>query len=70
MDDEGHIYAESLNIDAQHTIANELEHGDNNIIVVDNGSPSFQPFLSYFQVNVLDAFNSIDVEFIVVIPIS
>ncbi len=70
VDDEGHIYAESLNIDAQHTIANELEHGDNNIIVVDNGSPSFQPFLSYFQVNVLDAFNSIDVEFIVVIPIS
>ena len=51
--------AESLNIDAHHAIGNELEYGDNNIIVVDNGSPSFQPFLSYFQVNVVEAFKSI-----------
>lgn len=68
-DDEGRIAAESLNIDAHHAIGNELEYGDNNIIVVDNGSPSFQPFLSYFQVNVVEAFKSIGVEFIVVIPI-
>ena len=70
VDDEGHIAAESLNIDAHHAIGNELEYGDNNIIVVDNGSPSFQPFLSYFQVNVVEAFKSIGVEFIVVIPIA
>ena len=69
-DDEGHIAAESLNIDAHHAIGNELEYGDNNIIVVDNGSPSFQPFLSYFQVNVVEAFKNIGVDFVVVIPVS
>lgn len=70
VDNEGHICSESLNIDAQHTIANELECGDNKIVVVDNGSPSFQPFLSYFQVNVVEAFKNIGVDFVVVIPVS
>lgn len=70
VDNEGHIAAESLDINAHHAIGNELEYGDHEIIVIDNGSPSFQPFLSYFQVNVVEAFKSIGVEFIVAIPIA
>lgn len=70
LDDDGHVKAESLNINAMDAITHELEHGENDIIMIDNGSPSFQPFLSYFQYNTIELFNSIGVEFIIVIPIS
>lgn len=70
LDSDGHVRAESLNINAMDIITDELENGVNDIILVDNGSPSFQPFLSYFQYNTIELFNSINVDFIVVIPIS
>jgi hypothetical protein len=70
LDNDGYVKAESLNINAMDTITNELESGDSNIILVDNGSPSFQPYLSYFQYNTIELFNNIDVDFIIVIPIS
>lgn len=70
LDSDGHVKAESLNINAMDVITNELEYGESDIIMVDNGSPSFQPFLSYFQYNTIESFNSIGVEFIIVIPIS
>lgn len=70
LDNEGHVKAESLNINKMDVITNELEHGIHEIVVVDNGSPSFQPFLSYFQVDTIDMFKEIDVEFIIVVPIA
>lgn len=70
LDSDGHVKAESLNINAMDTITNELENGIHDIVLVDNGSPSFQPFLSYFQYNTIELFNTIDVDFIMVIPIS
>lgn len=70
LDSDGHVRAESLNINVMDTLTDELENGVHDIVLVDNGSPSFQPFLSYFQYNTIKLFNTIDVDFIMVIPIS
>ncbi|MCK5110417.1 MAG: P-loop NTPase [Arcobacteraceae bacterium] len=70
LDNNGHVKPESLNINAMDTITDELENGDADIIIVDNGSPSFQPFLSYFQSNTIELFNELDIEFVCVIPIA
>lgn len=70
LDSNGRVKAESLNINKMDVITNELEHGGHEIIIIDNGSPSFQPFLSYFQVDMVDMFKAINIDFIIIIPIT
>lgn len=67
LDSNGHVKAESLNIDNLAPVTDELENGKAQVVFVDNGSPSFQPFLSYFQANAVEMFKEqYDVEFIVI----
>ena len=65
LDGNGHVKAESLHIDNMAPVADELENGNAQAVFIDNGSPSFQPFLSYFQANTVDMFKALGVEFVV-----
>jgi hypothetical protein len=66
LDCNGHIRAESLNINRMDAAARWIENGSTEVTYIDNGSPSFQPFLSYFSADAVESYGSIGVDFIVV----
>lgn len=66
LDSRGHVKAESLDINKMFPVANELEHSNKSIVLVDNGSPSFQPFISFFQADAVDMYREIGVDFLIV----
>jgi hypothetical protein len=66
LDSEGYVKAESLNITKMDSIGFELENGKSDIVYVDNGSPSFQPFISCFTAEVAEAYWNMGIDFIVI----
>jgi microcompartment protein CcmK/EutM len=72
IDQDGEILPETLDITKLDEIALEIENGNNEIVLVDNGSSSFNPFLSAFSVEAIEMlYQEIsNFNFIVVIPVT
>ena len=70
LDIGGNVKAESLSINKMNPIASELEHSGKNLVYVDNGSPSFEPFVSFFQADSVDMFSEIGVDFIIITTVT
>ena len=72
IDQDGEILPETLDITKLDEIAFEIENGNNEIVLVDNGAASFNPFLSAFSVEAIEMlYQEIsNFNFIVVIPVT
>jgi microcompartment protein CcmK/EutM len=72
IDQDGEILPETLDITKLDEIAFEIENGNNEIVLVDNGSSSFNPFLSAFSLEAIEMlYQEIsNFNFIVVIPVT
>jgi len=68
LDADGYVKPESLNLQKLNVVAQELETGDKNILV-DCGSPSFQPTLSFFQDDIIELYKELDITFRIIIPV-
>jgi len=69
LDNNGYVKPESLNLEKLNILSQALESGDNENILVDCGSPSFQPTLSFFQADIMQLYIDTGVKFRIVIPI-
>ena len=72
IDQDGEILPETLDITKLDEIAFEIENGNNEIVLVDNGAASFNPFMSAFSVEAIEMlYQEIsNFNFIVVIPVT
>lgn len=72
IDEDGEIKPETLDITRLDEISAEIEYGRNEIVLVDNGSSSFNPFLSAFSVEAIEMLYEeiANFNFIVVIPVT
>ena len=72
LDDDGEILPETLDITKLDEIAYEIENGENEVVLVDNGSSSFNPFLSAFSVEAIEMLYQeiLNFNYIVVIPVT
>ena len=72
IDEDGEIKPETLDITRLDEISSEIEYGRNEIVLVDNGAASLNPFLSAFSVEAIEMLYQeiTDVNFIVVIPVT
>jgi len=68
LDADGYVQPESLNLQKLNVVAQELENGEKNILV-DCGSPSFQPTLSFFQDDILELYQELGITFRIIIPV-
>ncbi len=70
LDDQGNVKAESLNINKLNPIAHNLESGEHKNILVDCGSPSYQPTLSFFQAGAVELYRELGVKFRIFLPVA
>jgi hypothetical protein len=68
LDQDGKPKAESLNIDKMNTIVEAIESGEYSRILIDNGSPSFQAFQSFFTIEALEMLNEVGVKLVFICP--